>query len=299
MEANNVKAMREALEFIKLASDDYETYGNTKAGALDVIYEKACAALSAPAEERECSTQKSENCVGNARAARHKCPTALLSLDEAIAHAEDCADDTPCGMNHRQLADWLRELRSLRHCNAAAMREALKIAHNYFERGGTLRSDAARAVEAALSAPPRNCDLHNDGFDAADAYEKATGTIVGSSRQQRSGKEKLMENNVQKMRDALVWLRKTGYRSPEGGWMCITLKMTQKDGKPYPIEVPPYAEDVINAALSAPPRNCDVGTAEEQDARFVKWRYSNPLRAELGLDALAWAQMPYEEGGKR
>ena len=48
MEANNMAAMRKTLEFIKLASDDYETYGNTKAGALDVIYEKACAALASP-----------------------------------------------------------------------------------------------------------------------------------------------------------------------------------------------------------------------------------------------------------
>lgn len=46
MEANS--KLREALEFIKLASDDYEKYGNTKAGALDMIHEKACAALAAP-----------------------------------------------------------------------------------------------------------------------------------------------------------------------------------------------------------------------------------------------------------
>jgi hypothetical protein len=44
----NAAKLREALEFIKLASDDYEKYGNTKVGALDVIYEKACAALAAP-----------------------------------------------------------------------------------------------------------------------------------------------------------------------------------------------------------------------------------------------------------
>ena len=47
------------------------------------------------------------------------------------------------------------------------------------------------------------------------------------------------------------------------------------------------------SVLALPPRNCDVGTAEEQDARFVTWRYSKPLRTEFGLDALAWAQMPY------
>lgn len=55
MEGNN-KAMREALEFIKLASDDYEKYGTTKAGALDVIYEKACAALAAPARNCDIGT---------------------------------------------------------------------------------------------------------------------------------------------------------------------------------------------------------------------------------------------------
>lgn len=54
----NAAAMREALEFIKLASDDYETYGNTKAGALDVIYEKACAALAAP--PRNCDVGTAE-----------------------------------------------------------------------------------------------------------------------------------------------------------------------------------------------------------------------------------------------
>ena len=47
-QTGNAAAMRKALEFIKLASDDYEKYGTTKAGALDVIYEKACAALAAP-----------------------------------------------------------------------------------------------------------------------------------------------------------------------------------------------------------------------------------------------------------
>ena len=62
------------------------------------------------------------------------------------------------------------------------------------------------------------------------------------------------------------------------------------------MELPQYSKivDIAESALSAPARNCDVGTAEEQEARFVAWRYSDPLRAELGLDALEWAQMPYE-----
>lgn len=58
MESNVVQKMREALEFIKLVSADYEKYGNTKAGALDIIYEKSCAALSAP--QRNCDRFNSE-----------------------------------------------------------------------------------------------------------------------------------------------------------------------------------------------------------------------------------------------
>ena len=54
-------------------------------------------------------------------------------------------------------------------------------------------------------------------------------------------------------------------------------------------------------------RNCDVGTAEEQDARHSKWcrRYGIDGDMEVAcahkdmscaLCALRWAQMPYEKG---
>ena len=60
------------------------------------------------------------------------------------------------------------------------------------------------------------------------------------------------------------------------------------------------------AALAAPPRNCDVGTAEEQDARYNK--LCEPLRScgqcpvyikAQGVDhcEFVWAQMPYNEKG--
>ena len=55
-------------------------------------------------------------------------------------------------------------------------------------------------------------------------------------------------------------------------------------------------------------RNCDVGTADEQDARHSKWcrKYGIDGDMEVAcahqdmsctLCALRWAQMPYEEGG--
>ena len=65
--------------------------------------------------------------------------------------------------------------------------------------------------------------------------------------------------------------------------------------------------EAVNAALAAPPRNCDVGTTKEQSARFDAHCRKHmgcltcPLREKDGgvpkHCEFAWAQMPYEEGG--
>lgn len=77
--------------------------------------------------------------------------------------------------------------------------------------------------------------------------------------------------------------------------------------------------DVVNSALSAPPRNCDVGTAEEQNSRWhancgrgipnckhckvyehaIKSGFvdeKNMIRFDCRF---IWSQMPYEEGGAK
>lgn len=63
----------------------------------------------------------------------------------------------------------------------------------------------------------------------------------------------------------------------------------------------------VTAALSAPPRNCDVGTAKKQNDRYVlfckshKKNHGNCFGCTafqfIGRCEFAWAQMPYEEGG--
>lgn len=70
---------------------------------------------------------------------------------------------------------------------------------------------------------------------------------------------------------------------------------------------------VCEAALSAPPRNCDVGTAQEQDERFHRFCVKHHTGSCAGCHnpvgdytvangvrecALVWAQMPYEGGDK-
>ena len=64
-------------------------------------------------------------------------------------------------------------------------------------------------------------------------------------------------------------------------------------------------EKLLRSALALPPRNCDVGTAEEQQNRFN--RFCRPcadgcpfLECRTIVEcAIKWAQMPYEaqEGG--
>ena len=59
------------------------------------------------------------------------------------------------------------------------------------------------------------------------------------------------------------------------------------------------------AEIGRPPRNCDVGTAEEQDTRHSKWCRHYGIDGDMevacasqdcSLCVLRWAQMPYEEG---
>lgn len=69
---------------------------------------------------------------------------------------------------------------------------------------------------------------------------------------------------------------------------------------------------VCDAALAAPPRNCDVGTPDEQARRFERFcnRYDHDCTGcpceDMGCASLSdcfanWAQMPYEaeEGGAK
>ena len=73
----------------------------------------------------------------------------------------------------------------------------------------------------------------------------------------------------------------------------------------------------VTAALSVPPRNCDVGTADEQSDRFDKFCYSHskchkcPVKSiwnsqhrqrqlrEIIRCEIIWSQMPYDEGGAK
>lgn len=65
-----------------------------------------------------------------------------------------------------------------------------------------------------------------------------------------------------------------------------------------------YLKDDVEAALAAPPRNCDVGAAEEQEERFDEFCSSHfkhcskcPLFDKFRFCQSAWMQLPYEKEG--
>lgn len=107
-----------------------------------------------------------------------------MSLDEAIDHARDVGSRLTgqCGDAHRQLADWLCELRERRKVgNAAKTREALERSTrrleailSAFECGEMSKYINADIQDnrAALAAPARNCDRFDTKEEAAMAFAK-------------------------------------------------------------------------------------------------------------------------------
>ena len=113
---------------------------------------------------------------------------------------------------------------------------------------------------------------------------------------------------VAKMREALNKAKKAICRHAE--YVCHSLSNENSDIQSNCADVLCAHRDLceaktaINAALSAPPRNCDVGTVEEQVERFQWFCATRPCdgctlknKVNETLDcSIHWAQMPYEEG---
>ena len=112
--------------------------------------------------------------------------------------------------------------------------------------------------------------------------------------------EKQKIGNGAKMREALVQVSSS---------LCPACR--RRNCKGCPRSVAPFMS-AVRKALAEPPRNCDVGTPEEQYARWRRFCDSQKccnnqcpvyrLADVCGSKAscnLIWAQMPYEEGGER
>ena len=112
---------------------------------------------------------------------------------------------------------------------------------------------------------------------------------AAAKREREATREKSsVVGNAAKMREALRGLLEI---------VCVDCKSSYEiDGKCVKCPRVVAAE----AALSAPPRNCDVGTAKEQYERHNKWCAHKTMKYCWGRSCRKclseWAQMPYEEG---
>ena len=111
-------------------------------------------------------------------------------------------------------------------------------------------------------------------------------------------------SNVKAMREALPETKSVIAR-------CMEILNKIPGGVPYDGLIGDVADEIcdlresyVNPALSDPPRNCDVGTAEEQLKMFNKFCF--PIKCkecrlytdeDLHDCIFRWHQMPYKEGG--
>ena len=120
-----------------------------------------------------------------------------------------------------------------------------------------------------------------------------------------------MEGNQIKMREALVIAMKAICHHARANHTCDSLAWENSTINANCGDILCAHRDLCEAktaiqkALSAPPRNCDVGTADEQTDRFNKlclshtipWHGCSDYCPLLKSDrcALKWAQSPYSE----
>ena len=176
---------------------------------------------------------------------------------------------------------------------------------------------ALRAVAYIQTAEsPRNVLEFADRIEAAAKREREAGAEaaqvcgeIGEMIGREATREKSSQvGNAAKMREALVKAKKAICHHAK--YVCQILSWENSDIQYNCGDILCAHRDLceaktaINAALSAPPRNCDLGTAEEQAERHKRWcRKRQIIKDYLGVGCrkcvVEWSQMPYEEGGSK
>ena len=137
----------------------------------------------------------------------------------------------------------------------------------------------AKRIEAAAKRE------REAGAEAAQICGEIGEMIVRES----TCKDSLQVGNAAKMREALS----------DACYAMFNFLKTQNGGYEEMAE----ALDKAKAVLSAPPRNCEVGTADEQVRRHLEWCERNAYKCQstpsCAVCLAEWAQMPYEEGGAK
>ena len=160
--------------------------------------------------------------------------------------------------------------------------------------------ELAECIESARLAPAKyvredGLNFHREAIREAAARLRNLGEIGEEVGLEATREKESRVGNAAKMREAcenIAEYAKTAALHTDDLHLLGYLNQIER-----------WSESV----LSSPPRNCDVGTAEEQNRRFCKWcrKYGIDGDMEVAcahqdmsctLCALRWAQMPYEEG---
>ena len=155
-------------------------------------------------------------------------------------------------------------------------------------------------------------DCFADRIEAAATREREAGAEaaqvcgeIGEAIGRETTREKSSQvGNAAKMREALYAITLIDTRMLKR-LLCELVEADIFDGGQIRNTI--HAVEKARQAIAAPPRNCDVGTAEEQAERFHSFCESNKQCGDVysceccQLNSiedceLAWAQMPYEEG---
>ena len=159
-----------------------------------------------------------------------------------------------------------------------------------------LRTYASRIEAAHQREVVQLKSKMNDVVCENEALRDACGTC-GAKREREATREKSSQvGNAAAMRDACANIAEYARAAA-----CHT-ENSHLLGYLYQIE------EWAKAAISAPARNCDVGTTEEQHARFCSFcnKFDECNKCPLCSGSLLtskcysrWAQMPYEEGDEK
>lgn len=205
----------------------------------------------------------------------------IVKLNDAIAEKQELNENSKRAQF--EFCKFQRLLKAVR-CLCDEVFNYMKVCNPSVAGGCELRR-ALENVKDALALFSNS--LKNENSDAVNV-------TAGKQELNANSKSAQIEfGNVAKLREALGKLRAELWNN--------TVIAGKKKFALY---------EIADAALAAPPRNCDVGTAEEQYERHKKLCsracLSCPVHKEFDFRKalrwscqLVWAQLPYEESGVR
>ena len=159
--------------------------------------------------------------------------------------------------------------------------------------GGEIARSYADRIEAAMRHQFRE-------VTKMIPHEEVAVSKMGTTNQTREKSSAV--GNAAEMREALLETQSVIER-------CMEILNKIPGGVQYDGLIDDVADEIcdlregyVNPALSAPPRNCDVGTVDEQLKRFSAFCMSRKcnecpfVSSTYGECGVRWSQMPYEGG---